>query len=165
MTVSHALHLTVLAVVRFGLEAPTAGTILRSFRPFLLVSFVSGRKVKVMNDPASIGGLAAKAPEPVVAAPEAIGFPRVHAVAKWTIIASLTLLAIMAAAFWTFVLGGFAASGFRASNPVAGTGASLVITPECAWPLGVNEQDARTVCRMFYNLTPEQRAWVLKTRK
>ena len=56
-------------------------------------------------------------------------------------------------------------TGFRAASPAVGVGESLVITPECAWPLGVHEQDARTVCRMFYNLTPEQRAWVLAKRK
>jgi len=67
--------------------------------------------------------------------------------------------------FLVLVLGGFAASGFRASNPVVGTGESQVVTPECAWPLGVSEHDAKTVCRMFYNLTPEQRAWVLMRRK
>ena len=78
---------------------------------------------------------------------------------------SLTLLALLAAAFWTLVLGGFAASGFRVSSPVEGAGENLVITPECAWPLSVHEPDARTVCKMFYNLTPEQRAWVLKNRK
>jgi len=44
-------------------------------------------------------------------------------------------------------------------------GENLVVTPECAWPLGVHEQDAATVCRMFYNLTPEQRARVLARRK
>jgi hypothetical protein len=104
-------------------------------------------------------------PEPVIAASEAIRFPRLYFAIKWTIIASLTFMAVLAAAFWTLVLGGFAASGFRASNPVAGAGESLVITPECAWPLGANEHDAKTVCRMFYNLTPEQRAWVLTTRK
>ena len=104
-------------------------------------------------------------PEPIVAASEAIRFPRLYAAIKWTIITSLVLLAVLAAAFWTMVLGGFAASGFRASNPATGAGESLVITPECAWPLGVNEQDARAVCRMFYNLTPEQRARVLARRK
>jgi hypothetical protein len=104
-------------------------------------------------------------PEPVIAAAQAIRFPRLYAAIKWTIIGSLILLAVLAAAFWTLVLGGFAASGFRASNPAAGAGESLVITPECAWPLGVHEQDARTVCRMFYNLTPEQRARVVARRK
>jgi hypothetical protein len=104
-------------------------------------------------------------PEPIIAAPEAIRFPRLYVAIKWTIIGSLILLAVLAAAFWTMVLGGFAASGFRASNPAAGAGESLVITPECAWPLGVHEQDAGAVCRMFYNLTPEQRARVLERRK
>ena len=104
-------------------------------------------------------------PDPVIAAPEAIRFPRLYVAIKWTIIVSLILLGLLAAAFWTMVLGGFAASGFRVSNPVAGAGESPVITPECAWPLGVNEQDAGTVCRMFYNLTPEQRARVLARRK
>jgi hypothetical protein len=104
-------------------------------------------------------------PEPIVAASEAIRFPRLYAAIKWTIITSLILLAVLAAAFWTMVLGGFAASGFRASSPATGAGENLVITPECAWPLGVNEQDARAVCRMFYNLTLEQRARVLERRK
>jgi hypothetical protein len=104
-------------------------------------------------------------PEPVIAASEEIRFPRLYFAIKWTIIASLIFMAVLAAAFWTLVLGGFAASGFRASNPVAGVGESLVITPECAWPLGVNEHDAKAVCRMFYNLTPEQRARVLARRK
>ncbi len=109
--------------------------------------------------------MTAKAPEPVIAASEAIRFPKLYFAIKWTIIGSLILLAVLAAAFWTLVLGGFAASGFRASNPASGAGENLVITPECAWPLGVNDHDARAVCRMFYNLTPEQRAWVLSKRK
>ena len=104
-------------------------------------------------------------PEPVIAASDAMPFPRLYAAIKWTIIASLTFLALLAAAFWTLVLGGFAASGFRAPSPVAGAAESLVITPECAWPLGVNDHDSKAVCRMFYNLTPEQRAWVLTKRK
>jgi len=99
------------------------------------------------------------------AASGAIRFPRLYAAIKWTIIGSLILLALLAAAFWTLVLGGFAASGFRAPNPAAGAGESVVITADCAWPLGVHEQDARAVCRMFYNLTPEQRAQVLARRK
>jgi hypothetical protein len=103
--------------------------------------------------------------EPIIATTEAIRFPRLYFAIKWTIIASLILLALLAAAFWTLVLGGFAASGFRASNPAASAGEPLVITPECAWPLGANEQDAGAVCRMFYNLTPEQRAQVLARRK
>jgi hypothetical protein len=104
-------------------------------------------------------------PEPMIAASGAVRFPRLYAAIKWTIIGSLVVLALLAAAFWTLVLGGFAASGFRAANPATGAGESIVVTPECAWPLGVNEQDARTVCRMFYNLTPEQRARVLARRK
>jgi hypothetical protein len=104
-------------------------------------------------------------PEPFIADTEAIRFPRLYSAIKWTIIGSLTLLAVMAAAFWTLVLGGFAASGFRVSNPVAGAGESLAITPECAWPLNVNDHDAKAVCRMFYNLTPEQRERVLRARK
>jgi hypothetical protein len=104
-------------------------------------------------------------PEPVIAATEAIRFPRLYAAIKWTIIGSLVLLAVLAAAFWTLVLGGFAASGFRVSKPAPGANDSLVITPDCAWPLGVHEQDAGAVCRMFYNLTPEQRAQVLARRK
>lgn len=103
-------------------------------------------------------------PEKVTAASEAIRFPKLYLAIKWTIIVSLTFLAVLAAAFWTLVLGQFAGSGFRASNPVAGAGENL-ITPECAWPLDVNDHDAKAVCRMFYNLTPEQRARVLAKRK
>jgi hypothetical protein len=104
-------------------------------------------------------------PKPVIAASDGIRFPRLYFAIKWTIIASLTFLAVLAAAFWTLVLGQFAASGFRASNPVAGGGDNIVITPECAWPLSVDDHDAKAVCRMFYNLTPEQRARVLTKRK
>src|SRR5215475_7986417 len=104
-------------------------------------------------------------PEPAIATSEAIRFPRLYVAIKWTIVASLIFLAVLAAAFWTLVLSEFSASGFRASNPVAGTGENLAITPECAWPLDVNDHDARSVCRMFYNLTPEQRARVLAKRK
>src|SRR3954468_13212171 len=104
-------------------------------------------------------------PEPVIADSEAIRFPRLYFAIKWTIIGSLTLLAVLAAAFWTMVLGGFAASGFRASSPVAGAGASLVITSECAWPLGVNDHDAKAVCRISITWLPEQRAQVLARRK
>jgi hypothetical protein len=104
-------------------------------------------------------------PEPMIAASGAVRFPRLYAAIKWTIIGSLVLLAVLAAAFWTLVLGGFAASGFRAARPATEAAESIVVTPECAWPLGVNEQDASTVCRMFYNLTSEQRARVLARRK
>jgi len=88
-------------------------------------------------------GRAMKAPDPVIAASEAIRFPRLYFAIKWTIIASLICLGLLAAAFWTMVLGGFAASGFRVSSPDAGTSESVAIAPECAWPQGVNEQDAR----------------------
>src|SRR5262245_56806687 len=97
-------------------------------------------------------------PKPVISASEAIRFPRLYFAIKWTIIVSLTLLAVLAGAFWTLVLGQFAASGFRASKPAAEGGENMIITPECAWPLSVNDHDAKAVCRMFYNLTPEQRA-------
>ena len=63
------------------------------------------------------------------------------------------------------ILGGFAASGFRAPDAAGGQGETVVITPECAWPYGVNDHDAKAVCRMFYHLTPEQRAEVLRMRK
>jgi hypothetical protein len=94
-----------------------------------------------------------------------IRFPRLYAAIKWTIIVSLTFLAILAAAFWTLVLGGFAGSGFHASRQSGGGNADIVITPECAWPYGIRDHDAMSVCRMFYNLTPEQRAQVLRSRK
>jgi hypothetical protein len=94
-----------------------------------------------------------------------VGFPKLYAAIKWTIIVLLILLSVLAAAFWVMVLGGFAGSGFRASRPAGGAGENIVITPECAWPYRVSEHDAEAVCRMFYNLTPEQRAQVLKARK
>lgn len=102
--------------------------------------------------------------DPVISDSDGIRFPRLYAAIKWTIIAVLILLALLAAAFWTLVLGQFSAAGFRA-NPVAGSSENMVITPECAWPLNVNDHDAKAVCRMFYNLTPEQRAQVLARRK
>jgi len=94
-----------------------------------------------------------------------IRFPKVYIAIKWAIVGSLTFLAIVAAAFWAYVLGGFAGSGFHASDPARKASEDMVITPECAWPLGVNDHDARSVCKMFHNLTPEQRAQVLRTRK
>jgi hypothetical protein len=103
-------------------------------------------------------------PKPVNVAPDEAGFPRILLVIKWTIITSLTLLALLAAAFWTMVLGGFAASGFRAP-PAVEVDDNAEITPECAWPLDVNEPDAKAVCRMFYRLTPDQREQVLRRRK
>lgn len=104
-------------------------------------------------------------PNPVIAASPPIRFPRLYAAITWTIVASLTFLAIVATAFWALVLGGFAGSGFHASDPARSASENMVITPECAWPYGVSDHDARAVCRMFHNLTPEQRAQVLRTRK
>jgi hypothetical protein len=99
-----------------------------------------------------------------VTAPETVRFPKAYAAIKWAIVISLTVLAVLAAGFWTLILGGFAASGFHASNPPGDTG-DVVITPQCAWPYGVNDHDAYAVCRMFYNLTPERRERVLRQRK
>jgi hypothetical protein len=104
-------------------------------------------------------------PVPVTADSEGIRFPKLYAAIKWGIVITLTFLAIMAAAFWALVLGGFAESGFRASKPLGKAGEDIAITSECAWPYAVTDHDAYAVCRMFYNLTPEQRAQVLKARK
>jgi len=101
----------------------------------------------------------------MIAGREDIRFPRLYSAIKWTIIASLTFLAILATAFWTLVLGGFAGSGFHASKQSGNESADIVITAECAWPYGVRDHDARAVCKMFYNLAPEQRAEVLRSRK
>ena len=105
------------------------------------------------------------APKPDIAAAEPTGFPRVYTAIKWMVVASLVLLAVMATAFWVLVLGGFAESGFHAPGRVGEADEPLVITPECAWPYGVNDHDAKAVCRMFYNMTPEHRAQVLRARK
>ena len=96
---------------------------------------------------------------------EAEGFPRVYAVAKWVVIVSLAILAIVAAAFWTMVLGGFAGSGVNSVKPYGQNDDVLVITPECAWPYGVKDHDAVALCKMFNHLTPEQRREVLETRR
>ena len=96
-----------------------------------------------------------------MAASEPIGFPRIYAVVKWTMIAVLTLLAIMAAAFWTMILGGFAGSGFRASDPAGERGEALVITPECAWPYGVNDHDAKAYLKILAYQASEQRCGFL----
>jgi hypothetical protein len=93
------------------------------------------------------------------------GFPRVYAVVKWLVVASLIVLAIAAAAFWTMVLGGFAGSGFHAQDPAGRDVRQMAITPECAWPYGVDAHDAAAVCRMFHNMTPEQREQALRMRK
>ena len=98
-------------------------------------------------------------------APEEPGFPRVYAVLKWAVIIALALLAVLAAAFWTAIFTGFSASGFKAVDPMRGANESAVITAECAWPYDVSHKDARAVCRLFYNLSPEQRAEVLRGRK
>jgi hypothetical protein len=90
---------------------------------------------------------------------------RIHAVFKWGIIASLAALTILAAAFWTLILGDFAGAGFRVAKRDAVPDDALVITPECAWPYGVNDHEARPVCRMFYNMTPEQQALAVRSRK
>ncbi|MCG2595404.1 hypothetical protein LZ009_21710 [Ramlibacter sp. XY19] len=96
-------------------------------------------------------------------APE--GFPRIYAVAKWIVVGSLALLTIVAAAFWAVLLGGFAGSGFRAVEPAGAPQEAVEITPECAWPYSVHDEHAKAVCRMFYHLTPEQRAKALKGRQ
>ena len=75
------------------------------------------------------------------------------------------MLTLAAAVFWTMVLGGFASSGFHARTPAIGTGQDIVVTPECAWPYKVQDPDASKVCRLFYNLSPEERAEVLKARR
>src|SRR5262245_27913973 len=76
---------------------------------------------------ARMGESPAQAPKPVMAASEPAGFPRVYAVIKWTIVLALTFLAILAAAFWVLILGGFAASGFRAPDSSDGQAETLVI--------------------------------------
>ena len=97
-------------------------------------------------------------------AKEPEGFPRIYAVAKWTIVIALVLLSILAAAFWTWILGGFAASGFRAADATRTSSVPTEITPECAWPYSVNDRNAEAMCRMFNRLTAEQRAQVLSRR-
>ena len=92
-----------------------------------------------------------------------IRFPKIYAVLKWGIIVTLVVLAIMAMLFWTLVLGQFAGSGFHAAKRTGDAG-EHPITPECAWPYRVNDHDARAVCRLFHNMTPEQQAQVLKKR-
>jgi len=97
--------------------------------------------------------------------PGPIGFPRVYAVLKWTTIVLLTILAILAAAFWTLILGDFAGSGFHAPAKTGQADQEVVITPDCAWPYGIDDHEAKSVCRMFYNLDPKQREEVLKARR
>jgi hypothetical protein len=114
---------------------------------------------------ARINGPTGNALNLLVGAAEPIGFPRVYAVFKWAIVISLIFLAVLAAVVWTLILGGFAGSGFRAPDLASGAVENMVITPDCAWPYELNDHEAKAVCRMFNNLTPEQRAQVLRTRK
>ena len=92
-------------------------------------------------------------------------FPKLYAVIKWTIVGALALLAVAAAVFWTMVLGGFAGSGFHARPRAIGAADEVVVTPECAWPYRTDEPEAKAVCRVFYNLSPQERAEVVKARK
>jgi len=101
---------------------------------------------------------------PAAADSGGIRFPRLYAALKWAIIATLAGLSILAAAFWVLVLGGFAGAGFHAQRQAGGSG-EIVVTPECAWPYDVRDNDAMAVCRLFYNMTPEQQALVLKKRE
>ncbi len=96
---------------------------------------------------------------------DAIRFPKLYAALKWMIIGSLVVLAIAAAAFWSMILGRFAGSGFHAGKRAGDAGERIVITPECAWPYSVYEPEAESVCRMFYNMTPEEQAQALRARK
>jgi hypothetical protein len=93
------------------------------------------------------------------------GYPRAYAIVKWTVIAAVAVLCFAAAAFWTLVLGDFAGAGFHVKERARVPDEEIVITPECAWPYGAQDHEARAVCRMFYNLAPEQRADVLRARK
>ncbi len=84
---------------------------------------------------------------------------------RWFTITALGALAILAAAFWTMIFGGFAESGFRAGKPLNAMPADMPITAECAWPYAVDHPEARSVCRIFFHLTPEQRQQVLAARQ
>ena len=108
-------------------------------------------------------------PEPQPTNPAAVNsggirFPRIYAVLKWGIIVALAALSILAAVFWAMVLGGFAGAGFHAQRQT-GDPRDIVVTPECAWPYDVRDSNAMAVCRLFYNMTPEQREQVLKKRE
>ncbi len=99
------------------------------------------------------------------AAPEQAGFPKVHSVLKWVVIGALAILAVAAAVFWAMILGQFSASGFHAAKGSGNAGESIAVTPECAWPYTVHDHEAEAVCRLFYNMTPEQRAQALRARE
>ena len=90
---------------------------------------------------------------------------RILAVFTWGIVASLAALTLLAAAFWTLILGDFAGGGFHVAKRNVVPDDALVITAECAWPYDVNDHEARAVCRMFTNMTPEQRAQAVKRRR
>ena len=77
--------------------------------------------------------------------------------------AALTVLSVLAAGFWALLLGHWAGTGFQAEKQQAAKQA-IVVTRECAWPYDASHPNAKAVCRLFYDLTPEQRAEVLKAR-
>ncbi len=79
-------------------------------------------------------------------------------------VGSLTLLAVIAAAFWVTVLGDFKVGGKSAAQQAGKETENIVMTPDCAWPYDIHHPDASAVCRMFYHLSPEQRAEVLQRR-
>jgi hypothetical protein len=93
------------------------------------------------------------------------GFPRAYVVVKWLVVALLVLLCIVAAAFWTLILGDFAGAGFRVRDRAGPAEREIVITPECAWPYRVDDPAAKGVCRIFYDLAPEQRDEVVRRRR
>lgn len=97
-------------------------------------------------------------------AANAVRFPKLYATLRWGIVGTLAVLALLAAAFWTLVLGGFAGSGYHAAKSLGREAENLPITAECAWPYRVDDPDAGAVCKMFYNLTPEQRTDILRQR-
>lgn len=49
--------------------------------------------------------------------------------------------------------------------PHATHGEELVITPECAWPYDVKQENAKVTCNMWYGRTPKERAQLLKKRE
>jgi hypothetical protein len=93
-----------------------------------------------------------------------VGFPRLYAVLKWSVVTLLVMLCVAAALFWTLILGRFAGSGFGARPANAPNVDRATITQECAWPYGINDHEAQAVCRLFYNMSPQERADVLMRR-